>query len=138
MVGACLLPKVRESVQKGDITNALTIRKPSAGSHTLLGTRKSQSQNTDSCETRLSWFVCSQNFNFPRPAVYWSLTFRSACLCNVKDVNQSPSYYFSSKMFYLVLEFSGDQTTDKTSCVTSDRCPPKIYSVFHFLSFTAI
>jgi len=30
-------------VQKGDIANGLTIRKTSAGSHTLLGTRKSQS-----------------------------------------------------------------------------------------------
>lgn len=43
MVGVCLLPKVREFVQRGDITNALTIRKTSVGSQTLLGTRKSQS-----------------------------------------------------------------------------------------------
>lgn len=34
----------------------------------------------------------------------------------------SPSYVFSNKLFYLGLNFSGNQTADKISYVSSDRC----------------
>lgn len=60
MVGTCLLPKVRKSMQKRDSMNVLTL----AECPTLLGSRKSLSYNTEFCEARLSCFLCSLFFFF--------------------------------------------------------------------------
>lgn len=105
MVGTCLLPKVRKSMQKRDSMNVLTL----AECPILLGSRKSLSYNTEFCEARLSCFLCSLFFFFilflfhilePYLEMHLSLLMYRKFIGNRKFINISFLWFF---FWYLLL-----------------------------------